>query len=398
MEGDTARPLEKRHKARSLQVQTLFGPVEIARNYYYHPPSNTGRCPFDEGLGLVEGYSPALARLMCHAAAKSASYGEAARDLELYAGVPVQSRAFERLVKAVTPSLNEALQTLVLPPEDQKPIPILYASIDGTGVPMRREELEGRAGRQPDGSAKTREAKLGCVFTQTSTDDKGGPIRDCDSTSYVGTFAGCDTAGILLRQEALRRGLGMAVLLVFLGDGAAWVWECARKCFKGAIEILDFYHAAEHARQLADALFGTQNEEAGAHRKRWTDQMKDTNPDAMLQEARDLLNTSDLPQERFDNAQTEIAYFEKHAARTRYGEFRAKGLFIGSGVIEAGCKCVVGRRLKQSGMFWSETGAENLLSLRCLVLGPHFETVWTTRRQILQRQQLAARRWQASLN
>ena len=109
----------------------------------------------------------------------------------------------------------------------------------------------------------------------------------------------------------------MLLRRVDVGDGAAWVWECARKCFQGAIEILDFYHAAEHARQLADALFGPQNEEADAHRKRWTDQMKDTNPDAMLQEARDLLETSVLPQERLDAAQTEIAYFERHAARTR---------------------------------------------------------------------------------
>ena len=109
-----------------------------------------------------------------------------------------------------------------------------------------------------DGSAKTRDAKLGCVFTQSSVDEKDRPVRDPDSTSHVGTFSGCENASILLRAEALRRGLGMAVLIVFLGDGASWVWECARKCFQGAIEILDFFHAALHARQLADALFGAQ--------------------------------------------------------------------------------------------------------------------------------------------
>ena len=389
---DRLRPLEKCHKGRSVQVETLFGPVTIARNYYYHPPSGTGRCPLDDSLGLVDGCSPALARLMCHAAAKSGSYSEAACDLNLYAGVSLQSRAFERLVKRVAPQLGDALQTLA-PPADLKPIPVLYASIDGTGVPMRREELEGREGRQPDGSAKTREAKLGCVFTQSAADEKGRPIRDPESTSHVGTFSGCENAGILLRAEALRRGLGMAVLIVFLGDGAPWVWECARKCFKGAIEILDFFHAALHARQLADALFGTQSPQAVAHRKRWIEEMEQSSPDAMLQEARDMLESTDLPQERRDAARTEIAYFEKHTARTRYAQFRAQGLFIGSGVIEAGCKTVVGRRLKQSGMFWSETGAEALLSLRCLVLGPHFDEAWAARRQLIHQQQLVARRW-----
>jgi hypothetical protein len=69
------------------------------------------------------------------------------------------------------------------------------------------------------------------------------------------------------------------------------------------------------------------------------------------------------------------------------------GLFIGSGVVEAGCKTVIGRRLKQSGMFWSQTGAEDILSLRCLVLGPHFDSTWKVRRQLLEQQQSKARRW-----
>ena len=75
------------------------------------------------------------------------------------------------------------------------------------------------------------------------------------------------------------------------------------------------------------------------------------------------------------------------------GHYQANGWFIGSGVIEAGCKTVIGRRLKQSGMFWSQTGAEDILSLRCLVLGPHFDAAWKARREILDPQQAKSKRW-----
>ena len=397
-DDDAPKHLEKRHKNRPLQVQTLFGEIGIVRNYYHHVPSGTGRCPLDESIGLVDALSPAMARLMCRAAAKSSSYSEASADLHAYAGVEIQVRAFDRLVNRVAPTLTEAAATLA-PAAESASIPVFYASIDGTGVPMRGSELKGRTGRQPDGSAKTRESKLGCVFTQSVTDEEGQPLRDPGSSSYIGTFAGCDAAGALLRQEALRRGLSRSSQVVFLGDGAAWVWNCARNYFPGSVEILDFFHASEYVRQLADALFGPQSADASHYRKVWTDQMKETNPDAMVEQARGLLKeTLTLSPQCVEDAQGAIDYLENQAKRTRYGDYRAKGYFIGSGVIEAGCKSVVGRRLKQSGMFWSESGAENLLALRCLVLGPHFDAAWSARREILKQQQLVSRRWTPSLN
>jgi hypothetical protein len=389
LDDSAACPLEKRYADRPVTVQTLFGLVEVRRSYYHHAPSGAGRCALDEKLGLVHGFSPAVARLMCRASAKSGSYAEAAQDLQAYAGVEIEARAFERLVKRVTPDLCQALATL--PPASQSPpIPILYVSSDGTGVPMRRAEVEGRAGRQPDGTAKTREAKLGCVLTQSTSDENGLPLRDPDSTSYVGTFGGSTEVGVLLRQEALRRGLGHASQVVYIGDGAAWVWENARINFPGATEILDFYHAAEHAGELATVLFGP---DGARQQDIWIERMKETDPSSMLDQARSILDQNALCAERAVEARRQISYFEGHATRTRYGEFQAKGYFIGSGVIEAGCKCVVGRRLKQSGMFWSESGAENLLAMRCLILGPHLDAAWAARSKLLKIQQAKARRW-----
>ena len=332
---------------------------------------------------------------MCRAATRAGSYQEAADDLEVYASLQLDPRDLGRMVAGVAPGLREALAELN-PADDPKPdpIPVLYVSCDGTGTPMRREELKGVKGKQEDGSARTREAKLGCVFTQTVRDDQGKPLRDPDSTSYTGTYQGCREVAVLLHQEARRRGLDRAQEVVYIGDGAAWVWENCRQTFPGAVEILDFYHASEHVGQLAAAIHDNDPAQAEACRSRWCHDMKQTSPAALLAECHNLLDSHPEWSESKRNAiQLQINYLESHASRTEYGQYQAKGWFVGSGVVEAGCKTVVGRRLKQSGMFWGQTGAEDILSLRCLVLGPHFDTAWKARRQLLHQQQAKSRRW-----
>ena len=395
-EDDPIRPLETCYRDRPRRIETLFGEVRLIRRYYHHRPSGTGRCPLDETLGLEGGFSPAVARLMCRAASQSPSYEEGAADLAAYAGLNLDPRDLGRMVAFVAADMREALVSLppAPAPRTRASIPILYVSADGTGVPMRREALAGRSGKQEDGTARTREAKLGCVFTQTSINEDGQPLRDPDSTSYVGTLQGCRDAGILLRQEATRRGLGRAEKIVYLGDGAAWVWENCRLTFPGAVEILDFYHASEHVGELAKALYDTDPTEAATWRTQWCHDMKQTSPAAMLIEVTALLAAHpEWPDSKRAAIQSEVDYLENQASRTRYGEYQAKGFFIGSGVIEAGCKTVIGRRLKQSGMFWSETGAEDLLSLRCQIIGPQFDAVWQARRQLLASKQAKARRW-----
>jgi len=394
---DDQRPLpgESIHHDRPRRLHTLFGRIELRRNYHHHAHSGSGRCPLDDSLGLEGAMSPAVARLACRAASRSGSYQEGAEDLAVYAGLHLDPRDLGRMVAALAPGLREALAALELPvAPGAAPIPVLYASCEDTGTPMRREELEGRQGKQEDGSARTREAKLGCVFTQTVTDAEGNPLRDPDSTSYTGTFQGCREAAVLLRQEALRRGLDHARQVVCIGDGAAWVWENFRLTFPGAVEILDFYHASDHVGQLATAIHDDDPVRAAACRTRWCHDMKHDSPAALMAESRALLHAHpEWSAAKRDAVQQQLDYLHNHASRTDYGRYQANGWFIGSGVIEAGCKNVVGRRLKQSGMFWSEHGAEDILSLRCLVLGPHFDAAWKARRALLTRQQAKARRW-----
>jgi len=221
-------------------------------------------------------------------------------------------------------------------------------------------------------------------------------MRDPDSTRYVGTMGDCRESGELLRAEAIRRGLALAQIIIFLGDGAAWIWENARLYFPTAIQILDFYHAVEHLGVLVKALYGD-GDFSAAQQKVWASELKRSDAVGIIAQAQRLLeNSPDLDQEKQDIARREIAYFTTHAERTRYGYFRKQGYFIGSGVIEAGCKSVIGQRLKQSGMFWSGSGAENILSLRCLIKSPHFHAAWQARRPIIAVRQAKARRWRAA--
>ena len=386
-------PGETVHQDRRIKVETLFGTIELKRRYLHHANSHSGRAPLDLTLDLSEHHTPAVAKLICQASANAGdSYQEAAAILTVFSGLQLEARCFHRLINRLTPELTEALPSLA-PCDSAKPIPILYLENDGTGVPFRPEELAGRKGKQPDGSARTREAKLGCVFTQTTTDKDGEPMRDPDSTSYVGTMGDCRASGAHLRAEAIRRGLALARIIIFLGDGAAWIWENARLFFPTAIQILDFYHAVEHLGVLARALFGD-GEFGSAQQSLWASELKRSDVQGILEQATRLLAASpDLDAQRRETVQREIAYFTTHIERTRYGFFRQQGYFIGSGVIEAGCKAVIGRRLKQSGMFWGEAGAENILQLRCLLKSPHFDAAWQARRPILAARQAKARRW-----
>ena len=252
----------------------------------------------------------------------------------------------------------------------------MYLSGDASGVPMRQEELEGREGKGPDGKAKTRMANLGCVFTQHQVDDQGHPIRDPNSTTYVSTMGPIDEFGPLLRQEAIRRGLSSAVFVVLLIDGAEGLANMGRLCFPTALQIVDFYHAMEHARKVLTALLGSKEHPDFKKRLgRWARQLLRDKVEQLIAAARkESAGTA-----RAEAVEKELGYFVRNVARMQYGTFRSRGFFIGSGVIEAGCKTIIGARCKQSGMFWGVPGAENILALRCISASRRLDDFWKVR-------------------
>jgi hypothetical protein len=369
---DQAQRGERGHPNRPKEALTLFGPVPLRRNYYYSEARQEGRAPLDQALGLQAGYSPGVIRLFCRAAARE-PFEAAAADLKAFCGLAVEGRQIQRVAQIMGPVARSTLEQLPPFTHATGPIPILYVAVDGTGVPMVPEELAGRAGKQPDGSAKTREVKLGCVFTQTTLDDEGLPLRDYQSTSHVAGFETASEFMVRVRQEAIRRRMAAALLVVLLGDGAAWIWEQGEKCFPRAFQILDLYHALEHLFTLAGLLAG---EPAAAKTlwQTWHEQLLADEVAEVIAQARQRAAT--LAGECAEEARKEIAYLEHNQHRMLYATYRTLGFFYGSGVVEAGCKTVVGGRCKCSGMFWSEPGATNVLNLRCALYSNQFDQVW----------------------
>ena len=368
---DASRPGEKCTAAVSRAIETLFGPLTLRRNYYHAGEAGAGRYPLDAALKLVGPYTPALARLMSRAGAQT-GFASGSEDLRVYGGLEIDGRQIHRLIQTIGPAVQRACAAA----PDEKlaaPIPVLYVGVDGTGAPMVPAALAGRKGKQPDGTAKTREVKLGCVFTQHTTDAEGHPRRDAASTTYLCGLEAAGDFGTRLRREAFRRGLSQSQRVVLLGDGAAWVWELGRVNFSQAIEILDYYHAREHLTRLVEALVGP-GPAAAKLQARWESWLWEGQVARLLKTARRRGPAGGA--QRSEAVATELGYFEKNQARMRYGEFRRQGLFIGSGVVEAGCKTVVGQRAKQSGMCWTEAGLLAVLHTRCALLGGQFDTFW----------------------
>jgi hypothetical protein len=265
---------------------------------------------------------------------------------------------------------------LELPEVLSPAVPILYIEMDGTQVPIVRTELEGRAGRIEGHPARTREVKIGAVFTQTTTDQEGRPVRDEASTTYTAAIENAEEFGPRIYTEAWERGWSRAEKKVVIADGAEWIWNIANLHFPGAIHIVDIYHARQHLWDLARALYP--NEET--KQKRWVMRQQARLDGGEIEKLAHSLRSFDTTSpELADTIRIEADYFERNASRMRYPEFRRQHLFIGSGIIEAGCKTVIGSRLKQSGMFWTVQGANAIIALRCHRLSRKFEDYWASR-------------------
>jgi hypothetical protein len=361
----------------SIGVDGIFGSFPLHRDYYYHEGKKQGHYPADAALGLEGSKTPALGRLVCLEAADEPSYQKAQKHLRETGGIEISARQIQRLVQPVGAAAQIWQEREALTPlPGTKAVPVMYVSGDASGVPMCKKELEDRAGKQPDGSAKTRMAYLGCVFTQHQRDEEGHPVRDYESTTYVSTFGPIEEFGPLLRQEAIRRGLALALQVVLLIDGAAGLANMGRLCFPTAIQIVDFFHAMEHAGKVLVALLGSKEHPDYKPRlARWAKQLLKDQVEKLIAQARKECAS----QSQTEAVEKELGYFINNVDRMQYGTFRHQGFFIGSGVVEAGCKTIIGARCKQSGMFWGRPGAQNILALRSIDASRRLDDFWKER-------------------
>ena len=372
------------HEQRSKPVLTAVGHVEVSRSYYLCQNCSTGQFPADIELDIENTeFSPGVRRMLA-TAGQQAPFDQGRQQMKLLADLEVTTKAVERTAEAIGADIADKEQQeiqravqLDLPMVVGEPVPILYVLMDGTGIPVVKKETEGRSGKTEGESAHTREVKLGCVFTQTTWDEEGYAIRDPDSTTYTGAIETAGEFGKRIYLEAWKRGWSRALKKVVMGDGSEWIWNQAELHFPHATQIVDLRHSSQHLWEVARELHP--NDEAG--RNRWIMVHQDLLEEGKIETLVSALRTVQTSNaEQAEMTLREAEYFEKNAERMRYAEFRRQHLFVGTGVIEAGCKTVIGSRCKLSGMFWTVRGANAIIALRCCQLNNRFEDYWDARR------------------
>ena len=362
------------HGRHQKTFESALGPLSLQRAYYHCERCQSGFCPRDRALGLEgSSLSPGVLR-MTGSAAALVSFKESSGLLHELAGVEVSAKQVERVAEGLGAEIAVDERQ---PVEKRSPAaPTMYLGMDGTGVPMRAPEVADRAGKQADGSAKTREAKVVTIWTAESRDKQGKPTRDPGSITYsaaIESAATQDTSPELsdfaarVLREATRRGFTEATRQVVLGDGSTWIWNTARELFPEATQILDRFHAKEHLSTVGKVIFG--NSEAG---KAWIQQRYDELDEGRLSSLVKALRP-------YREARECIHYLWNNRRRMRYHRFHQQGFCTSTGVVGAGCKVVIVTRLKRAGMHWTVKGANAIIALRCSKLSGRFEDFWEHR-------------------
>ena len=367
--GACGGPMARHGTGRRKAWLTRLGRVGVERSYFRCRSCGGGRFAPGRALGLEGGtVTPGMESVMAETAPLM-SFEAAGRHVANLAGV----RASPSSLRRWSLKLGEAAQRFereeVL---DGRPLePRMYLSIDGTGIPMRKGETEGIRGRQADGTSKSREAKLAVIYTAGGRDpetgaalkDRGSESVSCLIDSAAAPSGGREPSAFAARldREARRRGLHDADELVVVSDGAEWIRSACDEIFGGrkVTFVPDMFHALEYAADAVRAILP-----AGAERDRRFEGIK---ADIMAGRAARAVRELEPFSARHGEVAACCRYFRGNMERMRYDEYRARGIQVGSGVVEAGCR-TFGLRLKRPGTRWSRRGANAMLALKGCVL------------------------------
>lgn len=247
---------------RSRRILTALGEVELTRPWYLCSRCHNGQFPMDRQRDVENCACSPGVRRMDAMVGQQGPFDRGREQMKVLAGLEVTAKSVERTAEAIGADIATGEQgeiakavQLTLPVIVGEPIPTLYVQMDGTGLPVVKKETEGRKGKADGQPAHTREAKLGCVFTQTTWDEAGYAIRDPQSTTYTGAIETAEEFGRRLYLEAWNRGWSRAEKKVVMGDGAEWIWNLADQHFPGAVQIVDQYHARQHLWDLVRRLY-----------------------------------------------------------------------------------------------------------------------------------------------
>lgn len=345
---------------RERTVTTTCGTITLERPWYHCGRCRHGWSPTDATWGLAgrERISAGLADWLIDLGA-STSFADARRELGKLTGLDVAAETIRQYTERRGAALEAADQEAARGVEATRAAVDPIAPTPGNLV----VETDGVTVRYRSG---WHEVKLGLVGGQVD-----GELR---ALSYVGARETAEAFGPRLLAEAARRGAlevvgwegpgeSLATLrrVAVLGDGAPWIWTLAAEHFGERVEIVDFYHAAEHVWAIAHALYG----EGSVLAARWahfaTLALEYEGAAGLLPH----LEVHTASPEATAILHRERRYFRTHAARMDYPSFRAQGLPLGSGAVESAAKHLVQLRMKRAGARWSDEGGKGVLAVRC---------------------------------
>lgn len=344
---------------RTKAVQTLVGWITVRRAYYHCGQCHHGHAPLDQPLGLGrDSHSPMVRRLASQFGALL-PFAQAAATLTAAASIHLSPSTVQVVSEAVGARRDDVLSQQVdrawqdgLPPVPGPGPSRLYVAMDGVRIMST--------------SGDGKEAKVGVVVPERRGPD--GQRRRADA-SYVASFATAAAFGPRLALEAHRRGIDGAAEVVVLGDGAEWIWNLAAEHFPHATQIVDWYHASERIWELGRALYGESSQRGASWVDRQLAGLAAGQVSRLVVNWRRRVCTGAARLARDE----QVTYFTNQASRMAYDQYRARGLDIGSGVVESACKYVIGAREKGPGMRWSVAGAQAVANVRVLLLNNQWD-------------------------
>jgi len=348
------------------EVVTTVGGVTYRRPRWRCSDCQKECYPHDTVLRFQShGVSWAVAKVVSRLAAQIPSLDEAGKNFEEDYGVHLAKETIRQIAEAAGKTVldqedeqrRRVMDRAVPLPESDKTPEKAYLFADGTTVHSEGDWHEIR------------------VATVATEDAAGNPSERHSRARFM------SVEQVAWTLVMLARGVGYqnAKLHAFIADGAAWLWKIQAEYFAKAIPILDWYHLAEHVHKAANELYG-QGTPAAAE---WARRIKDELWEGRVGNARSLTEQecarTRSPSKR-QALQELLTYLENNQQHMDYPRYRALGLPIGSGQVEAQCKTLVGGRCKQAGMRnWTYAGAEALLRLRAAKHDGTFDDLWAAK-------------------
>lgn len=358
---------------------TILGQLEYKRPYYLCASCQKGIYPLDQKLGLRPGQMSAELESLSGMTGAQLSFGQGSQLFEALTLISLSDHSLAKATQAMGHEvqaqeadwIGQSRDEAWLQEQDrlaERP-KRLYGSLDAAKVHIRGAEAD-----------PWRDLKVGAWFTTTATPpqkpDEDWQIAADDITYYCDILEASEF-GHLLWATGCQRQAHLAQELIFLGDGAEWIWHQIAEHYPEAVQIVDWFHATEYIAPVANAAFADKD-----HRQAWTDQVRSQLWEGKLDQVIAACDHFTQHKQAGVAARSAVTYFTNNQHRMDYPTYRAKGYQIGSGTIESGCKQIVSQRLRVAGAIWDLDNAIQTAKARAALLSGQWQTI-TSRREHL---------------